>query len=141
MSNSFQAEFASYFPLLSKAKKSSQTLVYFDNAATTQKPQQMLDILTHYYQFNNANVHRAAHRLSQQTTQQYEQARNKIKNFINAASEQEVIWTKGTTEAINLVAHSWGQQNVKPGDDIVVSHGEHHANIVPWQLLAERNWS
>ncbi|WAF97605.1 cysteine desulfurase [Aeromonas dhakensis] len=113
-------------------------LVYLDNAATTQKPQAVLDAINHYYRADNANVHRAAHALSGRATRAFEDARETVARFINAPRSHEVIWTRGTTEAINLVAQSWGMSEFKAGDEIILSTLEHHANIVPWQLVAQR---
>ncbi len=113
-------------------------LVYLDNAATTQKPQAVLDAINHYYRADNANVHRAAHALSGRATRAFEDARETVARFINAPRSHEVIWTRGTTEAINLVAQSWGMSEFKAGDEIILSTLEHHANIVPWQLIAQR---
>lgn len=112
-------------------------LAYLDNAATTQKPQQVLDALAHYYAHDNANVHRAVHTLAGRATQAYESARDTIQSFINARSRSEIIFTRGATEAINLVAYSWLQPRLRPGDEILVSELEHHSNIVPWQLIAQ----
>ncbi len=112
-------------------------LVYLDNAATSQKPQAMIDRLTAYYSCENSNVHRGVHHLSQTATEAYEGARKVIAGFINAAEAREIIFTRGTTESINLVAHSFGRMLLSPGDEIVVSAMEHHSNIVPWQLLCE----
>lgn len=127
----------SQFPTLAQ-EVNGHPLVYLDNAATTQKPQAVLDAINHYYQADNANVHRAAHALSGRATYAFEAARNTVARFINAPRSHEVIWTRGTTEAINLVAQSWGLSELKAGDEIVLSTLEHHANIVPWQLLAQR---
>jgi cysteine desulfurase/selenocysteine lyase len=113
-------------------------LVYLDNAATTQKPRCVIDAITDYYEKDNANVHRGVHELSQRATQAYEGAREKVRSFINAPSVEEIIFTRGTTEAINLVAASYGGDVLKAGDEIIVSMLEHHSNIVPWQLLCER---
>ncbi|MER0110501.1 cysteine desulfurase [Aeromonas dhakensis] len=113
-------------------------LVYLDNAATTQKPQAVLDAINHYYRADNANVHRAAHALSGRATRAFEDARETVARFINAPRSHEVIWTRGTTEAINLVAQSWGMSEFKVGDEIILSTLEHHANIVPWQLVSQR---
>lgn len=123
------------FPALAQSVN-DHPLVYLDNAATTQKPQIVLDALSHYYQQQNANVHRAAHALSGQATHAFEAARNKVARFINAPDAKQVIWTRGTTEAINLVAYSFGMHHLKPGDEIILSTLEHHANIVPWQQVA-----
>ncbi|MBU3823707.1 MAG: cysteine desulfurase [Candidatus Oceanisphaera merdipullorum] len=123
------------FPILAQTAN-DQPLVYLDNAATTQKPQVVLDALEYYYQSQNANVHRAAHALSGQATQAFEGARTKVASFINAPDSAQVIWTRGTTEAINLVAYSFGMHSLKAGDEILLSTMEHHANIVPWQQVA-----
>lgn len=123
------------FPTLAQIVN-GHPLVYLDNAATTQKPQAVLDALNHYYRDTNANVHRASHALSAQATQAFEQARIKLQRFINAPAPEQIIWTKGTTEAINLVAYSFGMHNLGAGDEILLSTLEHHANIVPWQQVA-----
>ncbi|MFQ2373875.1 aminotransferase class V-fold PLP-dependent enzyme [Aeromonas caviae] len=125
------------FPALAQ-EVNSHPLVYLDNAATTQKPQAVLDAINHYYRADNANVHRAAHALSGRATRAFEDARETVARFINAPRSHEVIWTRGTTEAINLVAQSWGMSELRAGDEIVLSTLEHHANIVPWQLVAQR---
>jgi len=113
-------------------------LSYLDNAATTQKPQCVIDALRCYYEQENANIHRGVHYLSEKATAKYEAAREKIRAFINARSEREIIFVRGATEAINLVAASWGRANVKAGDEILITELEHHSNIVPWQLLCEQ---
>jgi cysteine desulfurase / selenocysteine lyase len=125
------------FPIL-KTEVHGRPLVYLDNAATSQKPQAVLDALARYYAAENANVHRGVHYLSQLATREYEEARVKVKRFINAADAHEVIFTKGATEGINLVAASYGRRFLKEGDEIIISAMEHHANIVPWQLLCEQ---
>ncbi|WP_323951605.1 cysteine desulfurase [Aeromonas caviae] len=125
------------FPALAQ-EVNGHPLVYLDNAATTQKPQAVLDAINHYYRTDNANVHRAAHALSGRATRAFEDARETVARFINAPRSHEVIWTRGTTEAINLVAQSWGMSELRAGDEIVLSTLEHHANIVPWQLVAQR---
>ncbi|POG22584.1 cysteine desulfurase CsdA [Aeromonas bestiarum] len=125
------------FPALAQ-QVNGHPLVYLDNAATTQKPQAVLDAINHYYSVDNANVHRAAHALSGRATRAFEAARETVAHFINAPHSHEIIWTRGTTEAINLVAQSWGLSELKVGDEIVLSTLEHHANIVPWQLVAQR---
>lgn len=125
------------FPALAQ-EVNGHPLVYLDNAATTQKPQAVLDAINHYYRADNANVHRAAHALSGRATWAFEDARETVARFINAPRSHEVIWTRGTTEAINLVAQSWGMSELRAGDEIVLSTLEHHANIVPWQLVAQR---
>ncbi|MGL5499334.1 MAG: aminotransferase class V-fold PLP-dependent enzyme, partial [Aeromonas sobria] len=127
----------SQFPALAQ-EVNGHPLVYLDNAATTQKPQAVLDAIAHYYRADNANVHRAAHALSGRATRAFEAARETVARFINAPRSHEVIWTSGTTEAINLVAQSWGMSELKAGDEIILSTLEHHANIVPWQLVAQR---
>lgn len=113
-------------------------LVYLDNAATSQKPRAVLDAIDEYYERDNANVHRGIHELSRRATVAYEEAREKVAGWINAPSSSEVVWTRGTTEAINLVAIAWGLDNVQEGDEILISVMEHHSNIVPWQILAGR---
>jgi len=113
-------------------------LVYLDNAATTQKPQAVIDALRAYYEHDNANVHRGVHELSERATAAYEGAREKVRAFVNAASVREIIFTRNATESINLVARAWGDANVRQGDEILISGMEHHSNIVPWQLLCER---
>jgi cysteine desulfurase / selenocysteine lyase len=125
------------FPIL-KQKIHGKPLVYFDNGATSQKPQVVIDALNRYYTTENSNIHRGVHFLSEQATTAYEAARHKIKHFINARSEQEIVFVRGTTEAINLVAQSYGRTFLKPGDEIIVSAMEHHSNIVPWQMLCEQ---
>lgn len=124
------------FPILEQ-KAHGCPLIYLDNAATTHKPAAVIDAVNHYYQAHNANVHRASHYLSAKSTRDFEMAREKVQQFLGAASSDEIIWTRGATEAINLVANSWGRANLKAGDEILLSCLEHHANIVPWQLVAE----
>jgi cysteine desulfurase/selenocysteine lyase len=126
------------FPILSREVK-GHPLIYLDNAATTQKPQAVVDSLLHYYTYNNANIHRGIHTLAEEATAAYEATRDAVKAFINAAVREEIIFTRGTTESINLVAYTWGMANVKAGDEIIVSGMEHHSNTVPWQLVCERN--
>lgn len=113
-------------------------LVYLDNAATTQKPKQVLDALSQYYAYDNSNVHRGVHHLSQKATDQFEQARITIQQFLNAKHEHEIVFTKGTTEGINLVAATFGRTFLKPGDAVIISALEHHSNIVPWQLICDQ---
>lgn len=125
------------FPILHQTINGKK-LIYFDNAATSQKPHSVIQTLVNYYQEYNANVHRGAHTLSNRATEAYENARTKIARFINARSDREIIYTRNATEAINLVARSWGETNLKGGDVILLSVMEHHSNIVPWQLLAEK---
>src|SRR6059036_2682472 len=125
------------FPILDQ-RVHLQPLIYFDNAATTQKPRPVLEALRHYYERDNANVHRGIHELSNRATAAFEAARGRAAKFINARRADESIFTRGTTEGINLVAQAWGSQNIKAGDKILLTEMEHHSNIVPWQLLAER---
>ncbi|MFV0477825.1 MAG: cysteine desulfurase [Parahaliea sp.] len=122
------------FPILQQ-QINGQPLVYLDNAATTQKPECVIEAISHYYRRDNANVHRGAHTLSDRATATFEGARETVARFINSPSSQQLIWTRGTTEAINLVAYSWGRSNLKAGERVLVSHMEHHSNIVPWQLV------
>jgi len=123
------------FPILQE-RVNGRPLVWFDNAATTHKPQSVIDRIAYFYAHENSNIHRAAHALAARATDAYEKARETVRRFIGASSTEEVIFVRGTTEAINLVAKSWGAKNIGPGDEIIVSHLEHHANIVPWQQLA-----
>lgn len=125
------------FPIL-KQTINGLPLVYLDNAATTQKPQTVIDALSHYYSTTNANIHRGNHTMAILATQAYEEVRKKVAGFINAASPEEIIFTRGTTESINLVAYSFGDAFVRPGDEIIVSQLEHHSNYVPWQLMCQR---
>lgn len=125
------------FPILNQDINGSP-LVYLDSAATTQKPQVVIDAVTEYYTGYNSNVHRGAHTLADKATIAFEAARQKVATFINSPSTEQVLWTRGTTESINLVAHSWGNNHITEGDVILVSELEHHANIVPWQILAEK---
>ncbi len=125
------------FPILHQ-QVNGHPLVYLDNAATTQKPRAVIDAISNYYCTDNSNVHRGAHALSDRATAKFEQARQKVADFIHAGSARQIIWTRGTTEGINLVAASWGGANLKPGDRILVSALEHHSNIVPWQMVAEK---
>jgi len=124
------------FPIL-KTKVRGKPLVYFDNAATTQKPRQVIERIKKYYEEENSNVHRGVHFLSEVATREYEAARETIRKFINAESTEEIIFTKGTTEAINLIANSFGKTFINENDEIIISEMEHHSNIVPWQLLRE----
>jgi len=125
------------FPILNQ-KVHGKPLIYFDNAATAQKPRAVINALVHYYEHDNANVHRGIHELSNRATAAYEAARARAAKFINASSADEIIFTRGTTEGINLVASSWGTKNLKDGDVILLTEMEHHSNLVPWQLLAQR---
>jgi cysteine desulfurase/selenocysteine lyase len=124
------------FPAL-KLKIRGKPLVYLDNAATSQKPRIVLETIQRYYTLENSNVHRGVHFLSELATRRYEEARSKVRRFVNAADEREIIFVRGTTEAINLVASTYGRQNVRPGDEILISAMEHHSNIVPWQMLCQ----
>lgn len=128
----------SNFPELSQ-KVHGKRLVYLDNGATTLKPTCVLDKLKNFYEFQYATVHRGAYQLSENATHEFEAVRQKVAKFLNAPSHQDIIYTRGTTESINLVANTWGKQNLKPGDKILVSQMEHHSNIVPWQMLAQSN--
>ncbi|MGH7809280.1 MAG: aminotransferase class V-fold PLP-dependent enzyme, partial [Candidatus Binatia bacterium] len=125
------------FPIL-KRKIHGKPLVYLDNGATSQKPQSVIDALQHYYSAENSNIHRGVHHLSERATADYEAARGKIRGFLNARSDQEIVFVRGTTEAINLVGQSFGRSFLKAGDEIIVSAMEHHSNIVPWQMLCEQ---
>ena len=124
------------FPVLNREVK-GRPLVYFDNAATSQKPQPVIDALVSYYTRYNANIHRGIHTLAEEATAAFEATRDTVQQFIHAASREEIIFTRGTTEGINLVANTWGRQNIKAGDEIIISTMEHHSNIVPWQILCE----
>lgn len=124
------------FPILSRVHNSGQPLIYLDNAATSQKPERVIEAMSRYYREYNSNVHRGIHQLSEEATAAYEGARKSIARFINAASWREVVFTRGTTESLNLVAYAWGRANLGPGDRVVSTVMEHHANIVPWQILA-----
>ena len=130
-------EIRSLFPVLSR-KVHGKNLVYFDNAATSQRPQAVIDEWNRITAYSNANIHRAVHCLADEATQAYEAARDSVKDFINARSREEIVFTSGTTASVNLVAFSFGEAFVGPGDEIIVSQAEHHSNIVPWQLLCQR---
>ena len=123
------------FPILSRKVK-GKDLVYLDNAATAQKPLAVIDALVHYYSHYNANIHRGLHTLADEATTAYEASRTAVKDFVGASSPDEIIFTKGTTDSINLVAHSWGKSFLQEGDEIIITSLEHHANIVPWQMIA-----
>jgi len=125
------------FPILTRTVRDNKPLVYLDNASTTQKPNQVIDAITDYYQNHNANIHRAVYALAEESTEAYENARDKIANFVNIKNRQELIFVRGTTEAINLVAYAWGRPHINEGDIIVTTEYEHHSNIVPWQLLTQ----
>jgi len=126
----------SYFPILDQ-QVNGHPLVYLDSAATSQKPSQVIEAIKHYYEFDNSNVHRGVHTLGNRATDKYEGARDKVRNFINAKSTEEIIFTRGTTTALNTVASSYGRANVGQGDEIVITQMEHHSNIIPWQQLAK----
>src|SRR3954467_2798596 len=125
------------FPILDQ-KVHGHPLVYFDNAATTQKPRAVVEALRNYYEHDNANVHRGLHELSSRATEAYERSRQRVADYIGAKSADEIVFTRGTTESINLVAQAWGGRFVREGDVILLTGMEHHSNLVPWQLLAER---
>ncbi|MCU0537240.1 MAG: SufS family cysteine desulfurase, partial [Hydrococcus sp. Prado102] len=131
------AKVRSDFPILHQ-EVDEKPLIYFDSAATSQKPLAVLNTLRNYYERDNANVHRGAHSLSVRATEAYEGARDKVAKFINAASRQEIVFTRNATEAINIVAYSWGLNHLKAGDEIILSVMEHHSNIVPWQIIAQK---
>jgi cysteine desulfurase / selenocysteine lyase len=124
------------FPILNREVK-GKPLVYFDNAATSQKPQIVIDALVNYYSGYNANIHRGIHTLAEEATLAFENTRDTVQQFINAETREQIVFTRGTTEGINLVAYTWGRQNIKTGDEIIISAMEHHSNIVPWQILCE----
>lgn len=125
------------FPILKRMVHKNKPLVYFDNAATTQKPIQVIEAISNYYLNYNSNIHRAVHELAEEATLAYEATRDKIAKFINVKNREEIVFVRGTTEAINLVAYAWGRQNINKDDIIVTTEYEHHSNIVPWQLLAK----
>ena len=125
------------FPILAR-KIHNKPLVYLDNAATTQKPQAVIDALIYYYTAQNSNIHRGVHTLSEEATASYEESRATVQRFLNAADTREIIFVRGATEGINLVAQTWGRANIRSGDEIVISAMEHHSNIVPWQILCEQ---
>jgi len=126
------------FPILAQATSRGKRLAFLDSAASSQKPQAVVDSLVHYYTHDNANIHRGVYELAARATEHFEAARAKVARFINAAEPAEIIWTRNVTEAINLVSYSWGLGNLKPGDAILTSQLEHHSNLVPWQLLAAK---
>lgn len=125
------------FPVLTR-RVHGRELVYLDTAATAQKPRQVMDAMDRFYAEHNANIHRGVHLLSQEATGLYEEAREKVRRFLGAGDASEIVFTRGTTEAINLVAQSWGRPTLRPGDEILITHMEHHSNIVPWQMLCEQ---
>jgi cysteine desulfurase/selenocysteine lyase len=131
------AEIRADFPILNR-KVYDKPLVYFDNGATTQKPQSVIDALSSVYTLYNANIHRGIHFLSELSSESYENSREKVRSFINAGKREEVVFTSGTTGSINGIAFSFGERFIKPGDEVILSHLEHHANIVPWQMMCER---
>lgn len=131
------AEIRADFPILSR-KVYNKPLVYFDNGATTQKPQCVIDAVDEVYESYNGNIHRGVHYLSDMSSEGYENAREKVRSFINASKREEVIFTSGATGSINGIAFSFGERYIKPGDEIILSRLEHHANIVPWQMMCER---
>ncbi len=137
---SIQSSFESLrkdFPILQRTVRDNKRLVYLDNASTTQKPNQVIDAISDYYRNYNSNIHRAVYALAEESTEAYEETRDKIATFINVKDRQEIIFVRGTTEAINLIAYAWGRSNIKEGDIIVTTEYEHHSNIVPWQLLTQ----
>ena len=123
------------FPVLNRRVRDDKKLVYLDNAATTQKPNQVIDAITDYYQNHNSNIHRAVHALAEESTEAFEVTRDKIAKFLNIQNREEIVFVKGTTEAINLISYAWGRDNVQKGDIVVTTEYEHHSNIVPWQIL------
>ena len=125
------------FPALQQ-RVHGRPLVYLDNAASSQTPRKVIDAMLGFYEYDRSNVHRGVHELSQRATDKYESARIRLQRFLNAAEPEEIVWTKGATESINLVAASWGRANLKAGDDVIISAMEHHSNIVPWQILCEQ---
>ena len=125
------------FPVLNRRVRDDKKLVYFDNAATTQKPNQVIDAISDYYQNHNSNIHRAVHALIEESTEAFEDTRDIVAKFLNIKDSREIIFVRGTTEGINLVAYAWGRDNVNEGDIIVTTEYEHHSNIVPWQLLTQ----
>jgi len=131
------SRYAADFPILAQQVR-GKPLVYLDNAATTQKPAAVIRTVSEFYEQHNSNVHRGVHLLSQRATQLYEDSREKVRAFLNAASTKEIVFTRGTTEAINLVASAWGRETLKPGDEVLISWMEHHSNIVPWQMVCQQ---
>ncbi len=133
-----QAQIVADFPILAKQTSRGKRLVYLDSAASSQKPRAVIDALVHYYENDNANIHRGVYELAARATDRFEEARAKVARFVNAAHTEEIVWTRNTTEAINLVSFSWGLANLGPGDAILTTQLEHHSNLVPWQLLAAK---
>ncbi len=123
------------FPILQRSVH-GRPLVYLDNAATTQKPRAVIDALVHYYENYNANIHRGIHALSEEATARYEEVRLKVARFIGMPAAENIVFTRNTTESINLVAHAWGRKHLRPGDEVLLTVMEHHSNLIPWQLLA-----
>lgn len=137
-----QKEFRKQFPILDRSVNGND-LIYFDNAATMQKPKVVIDFLSEFYQNTYANIHRSVHTLSHESTQLYERTRQKVAKFINAplpkrGTPQNIVFTSGTTDSVNLLANSWGEVNINDGDEIILSVSEHHSNLIPWQMLAKR---
>ncbi|MBX6772593.1 MAG: cysteine desulfurase [Chloroflexi bacterium] len=126
------------FPILERRVHGDRPLVYLDNAATSQKPRAVIQTLVDYYETTNANIHRGIHELAEEATARYEEARGKVARFIGAREPREIVFVRNTTEAINLVARTWGQAHLRPGDEIVVTEAEHHSNLIPWQLIARQ---
>lgn len=126
------------FPILHQLVRGGKPLVYLDNAATTQKPRVVIETLERYYRQDNANVHRGVHLLSERATAAYEGARQRVRDFLHARSDKEIVFTRGTTESINLVAQTWGRAHLRPGDEVLITEMEHHSNIVPWQIVCEQ---
>ncbi|MEE3213322.1 MAG: aminotransferase class V-fold PLP-dependent enzyme, partial [Thermoproteota archaeon] len=125
------------FPVLERIVRDGKKLVYLDNAATTQKPNQVIDAISDYYKNHNSNIHRAVHALAEESTEAFEITRDKIAKFLNIQNREEIVFVKGTTEAINLVAYAWGRDNIKNDDIVITTEYEHHSNIVPWQMLTK----
>ena len=132
------ARLARDFPILAQRTSRGKRLAFLDSAASSQKPQAVIDALVHYYTHDNANIHRGVYELAQRATDAFELARAKVAGFVNAAEPAEIIWTRNATESINLVSHSWALENLGPGDAILTSQLEHHSNLVPWQLVAAK---
>ena len=126
------------FPILSQITRSGRPLVYLDNAATSQKPRQVIDAIAGFYRSGNANIHRGLYELSERASAAVDEARNQVARFLGAPSAAEIVFTRGTTEAINLVAQSWGRSTLRSGDEVLVTGMEHHSNLVPWQLVCQQ---
>jgi len=137
-SNARAARLARDFPILAKPTARGKRLAFLDSAASSQKPRAVIDALVHYYEHDNANIHRGVYELAERATADFEFAREKVARFVNAADAAEIVWTRNTTEGVNLVAQSWGLANLRPGDAILTTQLEHHSNLVPWQLLAAK---